>query len=252
MRTLYLDLTNGVSADMFVAACYALMNDDAKIDFEKWSGIACKGLGVSIELDEITEDGRNGFMISWLDEKSDGRPRNAKEAKSLLDAILTKIETSEKSNQYAIKVLDDIIDVEAESHSVDRERVHLHEIGRTTGMLNIALSSLCLDLLHIHDSEIVASYISIGDGEIETSHGKLLVPAPATVRLLKGLRFRFGPSEGEMATPTGIAIMRNLIVHQNDMLPESYQEGIGFGTRIFRGKRGYMRIFKSNEQSGAE
>jgi len=49
---------------------------------------------------------------------------------------------------------------------------------------------------------------SLGSGWVETEHGKIPVPAPATVALLKNIPARWGlPGPGEWTTPTAAAIL---------------------------------------------
>jgi uncharacterized protein (TIGR00299 family) protein len=58
----------------------------------------------------------------------------------------------------------------------------------------------------------------LGSGFISTSHGRLPVPAPATIEILRGRTVRFGSDDGEVVTPTGAALMRTLA----EELPELY------------------------------
>lgn len=250
MRTLCIDLANGVSADMLVSACFALMNEDSQLKFKNMVGKTCTELGISCRFEEISEDGKGGFILNWLSDENNTQKRGSADAIKFVNSILDRIDISDESIRYVTAVLDDIIKAEAEAHEVDPDEVHLHEIGRTTGLLNIVLSGICCDCLDIHNSKIIASFISIGEGVVATEHGTLTIPTPAASYLLNGLRFRFGPEEGEMATPTGIALIRNLISCQKDAIPESDHYGIGFGSRRFNGKRGYLRIFIADEESG--
>jgi uncharacterized protein (DUF111 family) len=54
-----------------------------------------------------------------------------------------------------------------------------------------------------------------------------------------------------MATPTGIAIIRNLLSRQQDVLPKASRKGVGFGSRSFDGERGFAMLFES-DQTGEE
>ena len=54
---------------------------------------------------------------------------------------------------------------------------------------------------------IVASPLNVGSGSIRAAHGLYPVPAPATLRLLKGTPIYSGPQQAEMVTPTGALLV---------------------------------------------
>ena len=63
---------------------------------------------------------------------------------------------------------------------------------------------MALELLDI--AEIVCSAFNVGAGTVETEHGTLPVPTPATARLLRDKPiYSSGPSV-ELTTPTGAAL----------------------------------------------
>jgi len=68
----------------------------------------------------------------------------------------------------------------------------------------------CIGLHHFGITELSASPLPLGGGWIETAHGRLPIPAPATVELLRGIPSYGGPVEKELVTPTGAAIISTL------------------------------------------
>jgi pyridinium-3,5-bisthiocarboxylic acid mononucleotide nickel chelatase len=83
----------------------------------------------------------------------------------------------------------------------------------------------------------------LGDGVVKAAHGVLPVPAPATLKLLEGHPVRPGPEgAGELATPTGAALVRVL---SSGPPPHSYvplRSGFGAGTRDLHGRPNALRL----------
>ena len=246
MNQIYLDMTRGIAADMFVSASYAFMGERAREQLLKRLKEMGNRFGLRLNVDKIRIQDLAGFRLCW---EAPGRTelRSTSEAEEIVERCCSSLDASERSRTYAGRVVKDIIRAEAEAHGVESEEVHLHEIGRLAGLANIASAALCLDMLGMHDKALIGSYISIGQGHVDTAHGRLCIPVPASAFLLKGMRFRFGPFDGEMATPTGIAIARNAIKEQVDILPAPGKEGIGFGTRRFGNELGFVRILSTDK-----
>ena len=141
-----------------------------------------------------------------------------------------------------------IATVEASIHGVPVERVHLHEVGAVDAILDVIGAIWGFQQLGI--SEIFCAPISTGDGTVRAAHGVLPVPAPATLRLLEGLRIRSGPEgSGELVTPTGAALVR--VLSQGEP-PASYtvvRSGYGAGTKDFPDRPNALRIILADVAS---
>lgn len=247
MKEIYLDMTKGIAGDMFVSASCAFMTLQEREAFLELVRSMGKRMGLWPEIEEIQNQQLSGYRLIWKTNEME-RAKSVWEASEIVSRCCSMLNVSEKSKRYAEKVLRDIVEAEAEAHGTSPENVHLHEIGRLAGLANIACAALCLDLLGLHDITLIGSYISIGQGYVDTTHGRLSVPTPASASLLKGMRFRFGPFDGEMATPAGIAIAKNAIRRQIDELPEMNKECIGFGTKRFGNELGYVRILGADTE----
>jgi len=247
---LYVDMTRGISGDMFVAACCSFMDEGMRAEFICRADSACRESDCSIALNDVVSGSTSGMMLEWKCENR-AAARSANEAEVFLEQAAERMALSTDARRFTIRIIGDIVAAEAKAHGIEKEKVHLHEIGRTGGLMNVASAGLCCDILGLGGRSIVGSYISVGEGGVETAHGRLSVPTPASSELLAGLKFRFGPCEGEMATPTGIAIIRNLLSKQQDVLPKASRKGAGFGSRSFDGERGFVMLFES-DQTGEE
>ncbi len=102
-----------------------------------------------------------------------------------------------------------IATVEGAIHGVRPESVHLHEVGAVDAILDVLGSIWGFAMLGV--DTVYCGPIALGDGTVESAHGTLPVPAPATLKLLEGLVVRPGPAgSGELVTPTGAALVRVL------------------------------------------
>jgi hypothetical protein len=134
-----------------------------------------------------------------------------------------------------------IATVESAMHGVPVEKVHLHEVGAVDAILDVLGSIWGLALLGVHN--VYVGPIALGDGTVESAHGTLPVPAPATLKLLEGHVVRPGPTgAGELVTPTGAALVHVLSLGAP---PASYvplRSGFGAGTKDFQGRANALRL----------
>jgi len=78
----------------------------------------------------------------------------------------------------------------------------------------------------------------LGKGFVQTEHGKLSVPPPAVIELIRQKNIKvlssFDSIDGELSTPTGISLLSNLV--HNLQLPSKYSVksyGVGIGNKKF-------------------
>jgi uncharacterized protein (TIGR00299 family) protein len=137
---------------------------------------------------------------------------------------------------------------EAEIHGTTMERVHLHEVGSVDAILDILGSVWGFHELGV--SRVFCGTLTLGDGFVKAAHGVLPVPAPATMKLLEGLRVRIGPEgAGELVTPTGAALVRAL---SSGYTPEEYtplKSGFGAGSKDPAARPNALRIILAEEAS---
>lgn len=133
-----------------------------------------------------------------------------------------------------------IAEVEAEIHGTTVDRVHLHEVGAVDAILDIVGAIWGLSELGV--SRVYCGVIALGDGSVNTAHGVLPVPAPATLRLLEGHAVRPGPEgAGELVTPTGAALVR-VLSEGPPPIHVPLRSGYGAGTREFANRPNALRI----------
>ncbi|RMH02501.1 MAG: LarC family nickel insertion protein [Planctomycetota bacterium] len=97
-------------------------------------------------------------------------------------------------------------EAEAEAHGVAPEDVHFHEVGALDALADVAGACALLDALE--PERVWTGPVAVGSGRVATEHGPMPVPAPATLRLLRGLPVGGRDLVGERTTPTGAALLR--------------------------------------------
>jgi uncharacterized protein (TIGR00299 family) protein len=216
MRILYLDLTNsGISGDMFLASLLGLVPEPIEIlnELRKIKSLLpdVSKLDIKLIYPEHTGIKLNQLKIEIKETKDH---RTAKTLHKALDDFLTRSKISEFAKNYAKNVLNSLIEAEAEVHEKLIENIHLHELSSADTFIDIIGVSTALDQINGFDDDIriFCSKIPVGGGTINTKHGVLAIPAPATLKILeKSNLITFGgPIDSELTTPTGVALLANL------------------------------------------
>jgi uncharacterized protein (TIGR00299 family) protein len=222
MRTLYFDLIGGASGDMILAALI-----DAGIPAEKLTELLA---GLKLEEFELKAGSveKNGFKATKVDIEVGKQPPE-RHLKEILEVIHNS-SLSENIKERAIKIFNNIADVEADIHNKPVDQIHLHELGGTDTIVDVTGALLALEFLGV--TQIFASPIPLGSGFIQGAHGQIPLPAPATMGLLKGLPVRRTDIKAELITPTGAALLAELV---DDFSPPPEMKidliGYGAGTR---------------------
>ena len=153
---------------------------------------------------EISREERHHISAARVRIHAGGkRYRTLSEARSILAAAALAPQACDR----AMKIMEILASAEGRVHAVSGEEARFHEIGAMDALADIAGSSAALSSLAV--DRVVVLPISVGSGTVVAAHGRLPVPAPATLEILKGsaLLWRGGPVEGELLTPTGAAIL---------------------------------------------
>ncbi len=126
----------------------------------------------------------------------------------------------------ALSVFALLATAEAKVHGVSPEDVHFHEVGALDSIADIVAAASAFH--QIAPDEAWCSPIHVGCGTVRCAHGVLPVPAPATLELLKGLPAYSDGIRGELATPTGVALLRHFCAGFSPM-PPLVVEAVGYG-----------------------
>lgn len=130
--------------------------------------------------------------------------------------------------ETSLKIFRKVALAEAHVHGKPLEEVHFHEVGATDSIVDIVGAAICFH--HLDVDEVWASPVELGGGFIRCAHGRIPVPAPATVEILHGIPTTRGATQQETTTPTGAAILAALVdtfIEAPAMAAEKTAYGIG-------------------------
>jgi uncharacterized protein (TIGR00299 family) protein len=196
MKICYLDAFSGISGDMTVGA----LIDAGAPASDLIAVLESLNTGARYEVEKTTRRGIAASKFRVHLPEKDQKHRH-------LHHILTMIESaplSHRAKANASKVFEKLGEAEAQVHGVPIQKVHFHEVGAADSIADIVGAAVALDLLGIE--EVHVSPLNVGSGTVNTEHGVLPVPAPATANLLQGKPIYSKGPEMELTTPTGAAI----------------------------------------------
>jgi len=126
----------------------------------------------------------------------------------------------------ALAVFESLGRAEAKVHGRSLAETHFHEVGAVDAIVDVAGAAIALERLGV--DRVSCGPVALGSGAVETAHGRLPLPAPATLELLRGVPTVPAPVAWETVTPTGAAIVRAL-VDDHGALPALTPEAVGYG-----------------------
>jgi len=144
-----------------------------------------------------------------------------------------------RGGDVALGVYRRLAAAEARVHGSTMESVTFHEVGTPRSVVAVLGTALALDLLGIE--QVVASPLPTGTGTADTHHGRLPVPTPATLELLRDVPLEPLDVRGELVTPTGAALVTE-VASSFGPVPRITVEGIGYGADDERSPTIVMRI----------
>lgn len=233
-RSIYVDCSFGISGDMFVSALvHALLPESLEI-FREYSQKLQNAYGFKAEVVEASRYGIKGYQLKI--EEPDMKFESLEDFKRALDSL----EISEAVKRNSFEIIRLLAEAEARVHGADFHKIHFHELGLLDTLFDALLSAALVNELGI--DAVFSSPVAVGSGTVSINHGIVSVPAPATIELLKGMPVCGANLEGEVSTPTGVAILKSL--NAQFFLPDGFyvkSTGYGFGQRQFEHPN-YLRI----------
>lgn len=200
MKIAYLDCSNGISGDMFLAALLdaGLNIIDLRKELAK---LPISGYSVSMKKVRLGDTSASQLIVTVK------RPQHFRHLPDIRQ-IITLSTLSPAVKKKAISVFELLGRAEAKVHGCDINDVHFHEIGAVDTIIDIIGAVWGLHQLGIN--KLFCSPINVGSGKIKITHGVFPVPAPATAELLKNIPYYQSLVKQELATPTGAALVAGL------------------------------------------
>jgi uncharacterized protein (TIGR00299 family) protein len=211
MRIAYLDAFSGIAGDMTLGAFLDLGLPREVLDAE----IAKLELpGIEIRSQETS---RNGIRATKADVLVSGRAEAPGETHGghgphhscrEICARIRGAGLGTRTEERALAIFRQLAIAEGRVHGKDPDDVHFHEVGAFDAIVDIV--GAAIGFTHFGVEKVFASAVPLGNGFVRTEHGRMPVPAPATLELLRGHATLPGDGGRELVTPTGAAIIAAL------------------------------------------
>ena len=222
---LFLDLFSGASGDMLLGAILdaGLPLEELKAQLER-----VDVSGYELEVERQVRHGLTGTKLHVRD------VAKAHPARHLPDIhrLVRESTLSDEVQTTSIAVFERLARVEAGIHGLPVDRVHFHEISAVDSIVDVVGFVAGLQALNV--DQVFASPVPLGSGTIETQHGLLPVPAPATLGLLTEVKAPTRPHQArtEIVTPTAAALLAELATFERPAM-RTRAVGYGFGQKEF-------------------
>lgn len=229
----YFDAFSGISGDMTVGALLDLGYPFAELERH----VAALGVAGC----ELVLDHRDHGPIRAV--KFDVRITAAQPERRFgtIRSILERATLPPRARTLALAAFHELACAEGRVHGVAPDDVHFHEVGGVDAIVDILGAALGVDALGM--TSLAVGPLPLGSGIVDTQHGRIPVPAPATVELLRGFAVRPGDGAGEMVTPTGAAILRGFgAVSGAPPALRVARVGYGSGTRRLADRPNVLRV----------
>jgi len=207
MDDVFIECSPGISGDMLLGAFYDLgvpkkvieqplidlgLKDLYQLNFKESKSCSIRGIKAKVENIDCSPIKRTWRSIKEL----------------ILNGHL-----EDKLKKIIYEVFESLAIAEGKVHGIKSEDVHFHEIGAIDSLVDII--GVCASLNYLNPKRVYCNEPMLGKGFVQTEHGKLSVPPPAVIELIRQKNIKvlssFDSIEGELSTPTGIALLSNLV-----------------------------------------
>ena len=177
MGDILIECSPGISGDMFLGALYDLgvpkkvieqplidlgLKDLYEIDFKESKSCSIRGVKAKVE-----NNNSRPIKRTW---------------RSIKELILNG-HLEDKLKQIIYKVFESLASAEGKVHGIKSEDVHFHEIGAIDSLVDII--GVCAALNYLNPNRVYCNEPILGKGFVQTEHGKLSVPVPAVIELVR-------------------------------------------------------------------
>ena len=228
MTTLWVDAPTGLAGDMLLAGLLDLGIPISAIE-APLNSLGLEGC-YRIDVEESRSGGLRGQRVSVTG--LEAQPPHRLWADIRQQIVEAPLPTPLRNRVLAVFTA--LAEAEATVHGTAVDAVHFHEVGAVDALVDVV--GVCAALEQLNPARICCSPLPAGRGTVRTAHGLLPVPVPAVLELARRYRVPLhnsvdGP-DGELVTPTGLALMA--VLADDFAAPASFTPanvGIGLGHR---------------------
>jgi uncharacterized protein (TIGR00299 family) protein len=222
-RVAYVDCVSGAAGDMLLAALIdAGAGEQCMAEHVRSLGVE----GLDLRVGRATRHGIAARRVDVVMPHEEHVHRHLSDMRALIDAAGMPARAAERAHR-TFRLL---AEAEARMHDSEPELVHFHEVGGLDALADVCGVALALEELGI--DRVECSPIPCSRGFVDASHGRLPLPAPATLELLRGAPLVPLDIGMELVTPTGAALLAATVERYGAIPPMTLQSvGYGAGTR---------------------
>jgi len=228
MDDVLIECSPGISGDMLLGAFYDLgvpkkvieqplidlgLKDLYQLEFEDSKSCSIRGIKAKVKNIDCSPIKRTWSSIKEL----------------ILNGHL-----EDKLKKTIYEVFESLATAEGKVHGIKSDDVHFHEVGAINSLVDII--GVCAALNYLNPKKVYCNEPMLGKVFVQTEHGKLSVPPPAVIELIRQKKIKvlssFDSIECELSTPTGIALLSNLVNYLQ--VPSKYSinsYGVGIGNQ---------------------
>lgn len=262
-RHLWIDASAGVAGDMLLGA---LADAGARVSTMQAAVDAVLPGGVTLTAETTGRAGLRAVRVSVAPLVESPPHRRWGDIGVMLRGAALEPPVRDR----AVAVFSLLAGVEGWVHGIPAAEVHFHEVGSVDSIADVV--GVCAALHELGVGSVSAGAVALGSGRIRTAHGELPVPAPAVLELSRGWRVSGAPGDpspgagsssgagsgsgsefgagsgsgfgfGELATPTGMAVIRALATVCEELPPMEVEAiGVGAGGRDTPGRPNVVRV----------
>ena len=239
MKTAYFDCFSGVSGDMVLGALL-----DAGLPFEELeASLATLPLeGYSLE---TSREERHSIYGTRFRVHVDPHGHHHRGLNAIRD-IIGRGALSDAVKSRSIGLFEALATVEGKAHNMPPDKVHFHEVGAVDSIIDIVGSVYGMESLGI--GVVVVSPLPLGSGFVNTAHGRIPVPSPATMELVKDVPVYSSGLTSEMVTPTGAVLMTGCARAFGPLPPMAIRSvGYGVGSRSLPDRPNLLRVLVGDQ-----
>ncbi len=241
MKIAYFDCFSGISGDMALGALVdagcALERMEAELRRLELSGWQIRA-----------EKVKRGALAATKVVVETGEHHHHRSLSTIL-GMIDRAGLAPRAADRARQIFQRLGEAEARVHNVPVEKIHFHEVGAVDSIVDIVGACVGFETLGLE--AFACSALNTGSGSVQTQHGLLPVPAPATADLLRGAPAYSTGIQRELVTPTGAAIVSTLATQFGPMPPMKVAAvGYGAGAAELREQPNVLRLFIGEAAEG--
>ncbi len=244
MSVCYLDCFSGISGNMVLGALIDI-GLPKSILLEEVAKLGVEPFDIEVKRDERMRI--YGTHVKVRVRGDEGPQRSYREIKRMIEESSLDLPVKDRS----LDIFHRLAAAEAKVHGEKIDEVHFHEVGALDSIVDVVGAAVGIN--HLAIEGVFASRIPVGSGFVCGQHGRLPVPAPATLEILKGISIYSSSLNEELVTPTGAAILTSLAKGFGDIPAMRIERvGHGVGDKVFDEIPNVLRIILGEAEGPCE